>query len=341
LTVVTGGTGHVGANLVRELLRRGERVRVLVRSEDPPELRGLDLERVRGDVRDPESLTRAFAGAARLYHLAAKISIVGGMGGLVHETNVVGTRNVGQAALAAGVERMAYMCSIHAFAQEPLDQPLDEARARVTRAPAYDRSKAGGEAEIRALLPKGLDVVLLHPTGIIGPLDYRPSRMGTLFLDLYHRRLPSLVDGGFDWVDVRDVVSSTITALERGRSGESYILSGRWESIATMAGFAEKVTGVRPPRLTSPRWLAHVGAPFLQAWAALTRHEPLYTRESLIALAANHTIVRDKAGRELGHAPRETAESVRDVYRWFAENGRLPASLLSRIEALPSSAAGS
>src|SRR5262245_23811639 len=140
--VVTGATGHVGANLVRALLARGDKVRALVRQPDPESLRGLDIERVSGDVRDPASLRRAFDGAELVYHLAAQISIVGEMGGLVRATNVDGARNVGEAALAARVRRMVHMCSVHAFQQEPLDQPLDETRPRVRRgsAPAYDCS---------------------------------------------------------------------------------------------------------------------------------------------------------------------------------------------------------
>jgi dihydroflavonol-4-reductase len=327
---------------VRALHARGERVRALVRDPDPPSLRGLDVERVPGDVRDLPSLRRAFAGADVLYHLAAKISIVGEMDGLVHATNVVGVRNAGQAALDCGVRRVLYMCSVHAFSQEPLDEPLDETRARVSAksAPAYDRSKAGGEVEIRRLIDQGLDAVIVHPSGIIGPFDFAPSRMGKVFLDLYWRKLPSLLDGGFDWVDVRDVVATSIAAVERGRTAESYLVSGHWRSIAELARIAESLTGVRPPRLTSPRWLAWAGAPLLEGWAKLTRQEPLYTRESLNALGANRNYVRAKAERELGHCPRPTEESVREVYRWFAESGRLPPSLLDGLGAAPVEARG-
>jgi dihydroflavonol-4-reductase len=335
VVVVTGASGHVGVNLVRELLERGARVRVVVQEADPPSLRGLDVEQVPGDVRDLDSMRRALEGAELLYHLAAQISIVGAMGGLVHQTNVVGARNVGQAALDAGVRRMLHMCSVHAFDQEPIDQPLDETRTRVSSrsAPAYDRSKAEGEAEIRALIAKGLDAVIVHPSGIIGPHDHQPSRMGHVFLDLYHRKLPSLIDGGFDWVDVRDVVAGSIAALERGRTGESYLLSGHWRSLGELARIAEAVTGVKPPRLTSPMWLARTGAPLMELWAKVARQEPLYTSESLMALRANRSYVRTKSERELGHRPRSTEESVRDVYRWFASNGRIPAEALSRIEA--------
>jgi dihydroflavonol-4-reductase len=331
VVVVTGASGHVGASFVRALVARGDRVRALLRTPDPESLRGVDVERVVGDVRDRESLLRAFAGAEIVVHLAAQISIVGEMGGLVRETNVVGARNAAEAALVSGARRMVHMCSVHAFEQQPLDQPLDETRQRVTHGPAYDRSKADGEAEVRAVIARGLDAVIVHPSGIVGPLDFRPSRMGKVFLDLYHRKLPSLIDGGFDWVDVRDVVAGSLAALERGRKNESYLLTGGWRSVGELAAIAEKLTGKKPPRITSPMWLARAGAPLLEGWARLRKEEPLYTSESLLALRANRNYLRDKAERELGHRPRPIADSVRDVYRWFAENGRLPPSLLERL----------
>jgi dihydroflavonol-4-reductase len=334
VAVVTGANGHVGACLVRELLARGQSVRAVVRGDGSPALHGLDIELVRGDVRDAASLDAAFAGADVVYHCAALISIVGPMDGLVHATNVVGARNAARAALKAGVRKFVHFCSVHAFDQEPLYAPLDETRARVRgpAAPAYDLSKAEGEAAVRSVIAEGLDAVILHPSGIIGPHDYRPSRMGTVLLDLFHRRLPSLVPGGFDFVDVRDVVGSAITASERGRTGESYLVTGHWHSVAEIAAMAQAHTGVAPPRLTSPMWLARLGAPFMERFASLTGREPLYTSESLLALRANRVYVRTKAAADLGHRPRPTRDSIRDAYRWFAENDRIPRSMLARLD---------
>jgi dihydroflavonol-4-reductase len=225
---------------------------------------------------------------------------------------------------------------VHAFEQAPLDQPLDETRARVGQdGLAYDRSKALGESEIRALVARGLDAVIVHPSAVIGPFDFRPSRMGQVFLDLYRGRLPTLVEGGFDWVDVRDVVLGAVSAMERGRTGESYLLTGHWASVGELAAIAERLTGRPAPRLTSPQWLARAFAPLMEAWARWTRTEPLYTSESLAALRANRVYVRTKAERELGYSARPLIESVAEVYRWFARAGRLPAALLDRLGAAP------
>ena len=325
MVTVTGANGHIGANLVRELLRRGRKVRVMIHEHDES-LADLDVERVRGDVSDPRSLRQAFQGTEVLYHLAALISIMGDRGGLIRATNVGGVRNVMSAALGCGVRRVVHCSSVHAFVQEPLDEPLDETRAKVTspRYPAYDRSKAAGEAEVRAAIKQGLDAVIVNPTGIIGPWDFAPSRMGRVLLRLYDRSFPCLIGGGFNWVDVRDAVEGAIAAEEKGRTGENYLLSGHWHSARDIAETARTVTGVRPPVLTCPIWLASLAAPFATIYGRAVGREPLFTTEALHALGANRRVIHDKASRELGYEPRPIRESVRATYEWFAEAGVIP-----------------
>lgn len=319
---VTGATGHIGANLVRALIDRGDEVVALVRHPSLA-LEGLPIRCVSGDVLDAASLAEAFEGAEVVFHLAAVISITGDQGGLVTRTNVEGARNAATAARTAGVRRFVHVASVHAFEMAPLDQPVDETRARAFGAhhAAYDRSKALGEQAVRGV--EGLDAVILHPSGVIGPADFRPSRVGQFFLDLYHRRLPALTPGGFDWVDVRDVVAGILAAADRGRAGESYILSGTWHSMVELAAMASKVTGVPAPRWRSPMWLARTGAPFMTAFNRVTGIEPLYTTEALDALEANRRLLHHKAARELGHAPRAIPETVADLCAWFRQQGWL------------------
>lgn len=320
--VVTGASGHVGANLVRELRRRNRAVRAVI----PPSerfLEGLDIEQVHADVRDAASLRDALCGAEVLYHLAAVISIEGDRTGIVWATNVDGVRHVAEAALACRVQRMLHCSSVQAFAQEPLDEALDETRVKLTSrsSPVYDRSKAAGEAELRKVIAKGLDAVIVNPTGIIGPCDYGPSRMGRFFLDLYGRGVPALVEGGFDWVDVRDVVAGVLQAEVKGRTGENYLLAGHWHSMKDLASMAERVVGVRPPAFICPMWLARAVAPASMVYARIVGREALFTPDVLHALRANRHILHDKATRELGYQPRPTLETVRDIYQWFASAG--------------------
>jgi len=183
--VVTGASGHVGANLVRALLDEGRPVRALVHANRQA-LAGLDIEMVEGDIANPESLLKAFDGAEVVYHLAATISLLMDSWPLLERVNVTGTRNVVEACLRSGIRRLVHFSSIHALRQEPLETTVDELRPLVDspRCPPYDRSKAAGEIEIHRGLERGLDAVIINPTAIIAPYDYRPSRFGQILLDL-------------------------------------------------------------------------------------------------------------------------------------------------------------
>jgi dihydroflavonol-4-reductase len=176
---------------------------------------------------------------------------------------------------------------------------------------------------VLAGIARGLDAVIVNPTAILGPYDYGPSAMGRVLLDLYHRRLPALVEGGFDWVDVRDVVAGALAAADRAPAGARYLLSGARRTVRELAGLVQQVTGVRPPRLVSPMWLARVGAPFATAVARVAKKQPLYTRHSLHALRHHQLVSHDKAARELGYAPRPLVETLTAAYDWFRESGAL------------------
>lgn len=320
---ITGATGHLGSSLVRQLVERGERVRVLVRSPEPAELRGLNIEQVRGDLTTGAGLDALLDGVDLLYHLAAQISIVGPMDGLVDAVNVQGVRRVTAAALRAGVRRMVHCCSVHVFEPEPFELPADEMRPRVRRghAPAYDVSKAEGEAIVRDAIEDGLDAVIVHPSAVLGPFDYRPSRMGHVLLMLYRRQLPAMMPGGFDFVDARDVSAGMIAAAERGRTNQSYLLTGRYLSIAELGERAARLTGVRPPRLVAPRWLVELGAPVMDRVSRFLDSEPLYTSESLMPLRLRTAYDHGKAARELGYRIRPIDDTLRDAYAWMLSQG--------------------
>ncbi len=316
ITVVTGASGHVGNTLVRALLGQGRRVRALIHAQ-AASLDGLNVERVDGDVLDPDSLARAFAGAEVVYHLAARISITGDQGGRVTAVNVEGTRNAARAALAAGARRFVHFSSVHAFDLEPLDTPIDEDAGRPgPKHPAYDRSKAAGEAALREVIAEGLDATIVNPTGVIGPNDHEPSRMGRLIGLIGRRKIPAMTPGGFDWVDVRDVAAAAIAAETRGRTGVNYLLGGEWLSMDDVAAHAARAHGVAPPRFRSPMWAARLGAPFVTLAAKMARAEPLYTSEALHAVRANRQIDCTRARTELGHRPRPAAESIADAVAW-------------------------
>jgi len=317
-TFVTGASGHIGGNLVRALLADGREVRALVRS-DTRAIEGLDVERVEGDVLDREALARAVAGADVVFHLAGHISLAGDPGGLMHHANVFGTRNLVAACVAAGVRRLVHFSSIHALSARPVDEVIDETRplAEGRRAPAYDLSKAQGELEVQAGVAQGLDAVTLNPGGVLGPHDYKLSFMGEVILDLCRGRLPALINGGFSWVDVRDVVSGALAAEKKGRSGERYLLTGHWLSTAALGDVVEEVTGVKRPRFVAPMWLATVGAPFVTAFSRVMGKRPRYTLASLAAIRNHRHVSHGKARQELGYSPRPIRATIADTVEWF------------------------
>jgi len=320
MVVVTGSTGHIGVNLVRALVASGREVRALIHTHTPDIFSDLDIETATMDLLDPASIPPALEGAEVVYHLAALISITGPQGGAVHAVNVDGVRNVAEAALNAGVRRFVHVSSCHAFDINTTGPVVDETADRPgPHTPAYDRSKADGEAALREVIAQGLDAVIVNPCGVIGPIDHRPSRMGQALLDLRDGKLPSLLDGGFNWVDVRDVVASTIAAETKGRTGENYLLGGHYVALPELMQLAASICGTRCPRFVSPMWLAQVGAPFVEAWTRIFGGEPLYTSEALHALRANPNLSHDKAARELGHAPRPIEDTLREAYTSFAE----------------------
>ncbi len=324
MVVVTGASGHVGGNLVRALLARGRRVRVIVH-RDTRAIEGLDAERVSADTLDIDSLVRAFDGARTVYHLAGVISIMGEMNGLVNRTNVIGTGNVVQACLKQGVRRLVHFSSIHALRHESGLAQMNEScgYADGGECLAYDRSKAMGEQKILEGISLGLDAVIVNPTSIIGPYDFKPSRMGQVLLDLYHRRMPALIDAVFDWVDVRDVVAGAMSAEEKGRCGERYLLSGSYESIKGLARLVEEISGVRAPRFVTPMWLALLAAPFAEFYAGIFGKTPLFTRESMRVLRESRPVSHEKATRELGYEPRPLRNTIEDSLAWFRQAGML------------------
>ena len=319
--VVTGATGLLGNVLVRTLTAEGAGpVRALARpTSDLTPLAGLDVEIVTGDVHDHASLVSAFAGADVVFHLAGIVSIVRGGFRRLQKTNVEGTRNVVSACLEAGVRRLVYCSSIHAFAVPPTGERLtEESLVDPSRATgAYDRSKAEATLEVRRAIEEGLDAVMVFPTGIIGPYDYRPSHTGELIIQSARGRLGAYLDGAYDFVDVRDAAAGISVAAARGRAGEGYILAGHNVTVWDLLHTIEAVTGTPAPRLHMPFRLVRAVSFLIPVYYWATRQKPLFTSYSLDVISSGCTMTSEKAERELGYRPRPFRETIEDSVRWF------------------------
>lgn len=320
---VIGASGHLGNNICRALVQKGLKVRALVHINSNS-LEGLDVEKVRGDILDPASLSKFLHGVDVVFHAAGKISIDGDRDGSVHEINVIGTKNVVQACIAASVRRLVYISSIHALQQQP-NEELDESRPLVEgKGLIHDVTKSNAEREIFKGIAAGLDAVILNPTAAIGPYDFKPSLLGQGLIALYNRKIPTLIGGGFDWVDVRDIAKAAIFAMERGKAGERYVISGMWKTVKELAQLVQEVTGKPAPKYTSPHWLARMGVPLAKAYSLITHTPMLYTNETLeVLLRCNRNISSLKAKRELGLYPRPLIETLKETFDWYKSIGAI------------------
>lgn len=322
VVVVTGASCFLGGALVRALVSEGRDVRA-VDLRHGLALAGLDIDRVEADVLDRSAVRTALKGAETVFHLSAVISVTGDPTGRVWAVNVGGVENVAEIALEAGVQRFVHCSSVHAYDLERRGVEVTETSPRATspHLPVYDRSKAAGEAALHRAIHRGLNAVTVNPTGVIGPYDFGPSRMGSFFLALFRRRLPALVAGGFDWVDVRDVARSMLAAERSGRTGENYLLPGHNLSLTGLARVAEQVTGRRRPFVTVPMWFARTWSPLANIASRRSKNPLWYTSESMHALRFCPIVSGDKAKTELGHRPRPIAETIADTYGWFTSQG--------------------
>ncbi|MCU0519867.1 MAG: NAD-dependent epimerase/dehydratase family protein [Anaerolineae bacterium] len=319
MILVTGATGHLGNVLVRNLVLRGARVRALVLPCDRcTALDTLEVEPVRGSVLDPESLDRAMHGVDSVYHLAAIISIVTGAETLMHRVNVEGVVNVASAALRNGVNRLVHVGSVHAFKRMPHGQVINEETplALDSAAGTYDETKARGVAAMLDAVKQGLDAVVACPSAIIGPYDFLQSLLGKALSNFARHRVHLLVPGAYDFVDVRDVADGLIAAHDRGRTGEIYIVSGHYATLAEAKAIVQEAAGFHSGQIVLPWKLALAIARVMQHVYRMTKATPQFTPYSLRTLAANAQFSSAKAAAELGYRSRSLLETARDLLAW-------------------------
>lgn len=323
LVLVTGATGHIGNVLVRKLLEQGQKVRALTwRGSDTLPLQSLELEQIAGDVLDPASLECAMQGVESVYHLAGVISILPGRDLNVWRVNVEGTRNVLEAARQTGIRRLIYTSSIHAFARTRPGLTVDESAGydQSSAYNEYDRSKAAASLAVQEAAGKGLDAVIVCPTGVIGPNDFRGSEMGEVIRKASEGRPMFYVDGAYNFVDVRDVAQGMMAAMEHGRCGESYILGGQSIPVQYILKTVREVSGKNFTSIKIPLPLARLAARFTPWYYRRTKVRPSFTAYALEVLQSNSEISYKKAQTELGYTARPIYESIADSVRWFQHN---------------------
>jgi nucleoside-diphosphate-sugar epimerase len=323
MILVTGATGHIGNVLVRKLISQGHDVRVLTLPGDNIRpLEGLNVERAEGDVTDLDSLLPAFDSVKVVFHLAGIISIMPGQDELLYKVNVEGTRKVVKACLKMDVKRLIFTSSVHALNEPPHGTTIDETcsfKPQYSRG-GYDRTKAQASLAVLKGVKKGLDAVIVCPSGVIGPCDYNVSQMGQLILNYLNKDMKIYIDGAYDFVDVRDVAQGLILACKNGKTGESYILSGEKITVKNLLCLLENTTGIKAPSFKIPYWLANVAGKITPLYYRNRKTKPLFTSYSAEVLVSNCDINNNKAKMELGYNSRPLKESIQDSVEWFRKN---------------------
>lgn len=323
--LITGADGHLGSTLVRLLRRREAQIRGLVlpghQGKDVP-----GLTYVQGDVRDKESLRPLFAGIPRgtqtiMIHTAGIVDISQEVSQRVWDVNVGGTKNILSLCQEYGVSRLVHVSSVHAIPEGDKSTVLSEVDHfdpdEVVG--GYAKTKAEATQAVLDAAAIGLDAVVVHPSGILGPYEGSGNHLVQMVSDYLHGKLPACVSGGYDFVDVRDVAMGCLLAAEKGRRGECYILSNRHYEVREVLQIVRSTAGGR--RLpVLPMWMAKAAAPMFQGIAKMQKKRPLYTSYSLHTLESNDKFSHDKATAELGYRPRDLRETLRDTAAWLRSN---------------------
>lgn len=322
---LTGCTGHIGYNLCKRLLEEGHQLHLMVRGNARPFIHE-KVHYFKGDLADKDTLKRMMDGVDYVYHLAARIGIHGETEKDLFPVNVDGVKNVLEAFDNSGAKRFIHFSSIHAYQQLPRAEVLDETRALVEKSiMVYDRSKSKGQQLVMEFAKtSGKECIILNPTAVVGPEDKFESPQGEAIKDLYKGKVPAVMNYGFNWVDVRDVVNAAKNAMTMGRTGESYILGGEYKTVKQMAQTIKTLGGKKRWRPNLPIWVMDVSLPLIKVWSKISGKPPVFTKEIIITLKeGNLRISSEKAKKELGFQPRNFEQTLEEVIHYFKEEGQL------------------
>lgn len=322
--LVTGATGFVGAAVVRALLKASVEVRVLARRDsDFGNLQSFKLDGVYGDLRDKESLRKALAGCQHLYHIAAHYALWARNPSIFYDVNVTGTKNLMEAARDVGTERIVYCSTIGAIGLPPggglgtEDTPvsLDQMAGH------YKRSKFLAEQEVLALAKQGLPVVIVNPSAPVGEGDIKPTPTGQMIVDFMKGRMPAYIETGMNIVDVDDVAAGHLLAMQKGRTGERYILGTKNLMLHEIFAILSRLTGVKAPSIKLPRGLILPLAYLNLAFAYVTGITPRIPLEGVKMAKYKMHYDCSKAIRELGIPQTPPEVALEKAVRWFREHG--------------------
>jgi len=321
LTLVTGASGFLGWHVAKLLTEQGHRVRALCRPTS--ELRELDVERITGDLRDAESLARAVEGCDRVYHVAADYRLWSSHPEDLYAANVEGTRNLLDAALRSGVQRIVYTSTVGCIGL-PSGQEGDETSpvSIADMTGHYKRSKWLAEQVALEKARAGAPIVIVNPTAPIGDHDWKPTPTGKIIVDFLANRLPAFVDTGLNLVDARNVALGHILAADKGTPGERYILGCENLTLEQILQRLAKLAGKPAPKIKLPYAVAYAAGIVSTGLANITGKEPIAPLEGVRMARKKMFVSHAKAARELGFQPGSVDAALQRAITWFKESGR-------------------
>ncbi len=332
-TLVTGATGFLGSHVTRQLVARGDEVRVLLRASSTNRaIADLPLEYVTGDLRDPASLDRALKGIRRVFHVAADYRLWAKRKQDIYDSNVGGTKNILDAAKRAGVEQLIYTSTVATIAVDRPQHPNEFTDAKLEEMVGhYKRSKWMAEREALAAAKSGLPVIVAMPTTPVGPWDWKPTPTGKIILDFLNGKMPGYVETGLNFVGVEECAAGHLLVAEKGKVGERYLLGGENLTLKAMLDTLAKITGLRAPGLKIPHGLALGVAYASTLFSRLVGREPGIPIEGV--KIARHMMFVDcsRAQRELGFQAGPVAAALERAVRWYEANGYIAKSRAKRM----------
>jgi dihydroflavonol-4-reductase len=332
-TLVTGAAGFLGSHVARQLVARGEDVRVLMRvSSTNRAIADLSLEYVTGDLRDPASLDRAMKGVKRVFHVAADYRLWARRSREIYDSNVGGTKNLLEAAKRAGIEQLIYTSTVATIAVDRPQLPNEFTEAKLEEMVGhYKRSKWMAEQEVLKAAKAGLPVIVAMPTTPVGPWDWKPTPTGKIILDFLNGKMPGYVETGLNFVGVEECAAGHLLISEKGKIGERYLLGGENLTLKAMLDVLANITGLPAPRLKIPYGLA-LGVAY-----ANTLFSRMFLREPSIPVEgvkiARHMMFVDasRAQRELGFKAGPVSAALERAVRWYEANGYIAKSRAKRM----------
>ena len=329
--LVTGATGFIGGNLARELWRLGDEVRALIRpGSNKLTIEDTGVVPVEGDILDRPSIERAVEGCEAVFHVAASYTFWSRDPAGVFRTNVEGTMNVLEAARKAGVSRTVYTSTVGTIGIPRNGLGTEETVIDPKSVHGhYKGSKFQAERKAMAIAAAGMPLVVVNPTAPVGPWDVKPTPTGKMVLDFLRQKVPVYLKTGMNLVDVADVVEGHILALEKGQSGERYILGNQNVSLIEIFSILSRLTGLSAPRIRAPYWLV-VGLGYADRLieGSLLRREPVIPVEGILASKTPAYVSCEKAVRELGQRRRPIEDALKQAIDWFDAHGYIGATPL-------------